>query len=340
VSRIFLRGLGAVSPSGWTVASLREALARGEPLPTKELLRPGWTKPLRVRQVPAPTPRPMFMTHARLRRTSPISHYAVSAALEALSADVECPGGKLRLGVIFCVMSGCVNYSRRFYDEVLKDPATASPLLFPETVYNSPASHLAALLGTTAINYTLVGDPGTFLHGIALAADWLDDVRVDGVLVVGAEEMDWLTADSTRLFSHSAIVSDGAGALYLRREPDQSFNIELRAISNPHLFTRNQTRRQAVRRARAELPDGAQLLCDGLHNTPRMDADEEAVWRDWPGARLSPKQILGEGFMAASAWQCVAALDALRQNQYAAANVSVVGTNEQAIAAQFSRARG
>ena len=70
-------------------------------------------------------------------------------------------------------MSGSVNYSRRFYDETLKDPATASPLVFPETVFNAPASHLAALLGTTAINYTLVGDPGTFLQGIALAADWL-----------------------------------------------------------------------------------------------------------------------------------------------------------------------
>ena len=42
--------------------------------------------------------------------------------------------------------------------------------------------------------------------------------------------------------------------------------------------------------------------------------------------------------MAAAAWQCVAALDALAQNQYAAANVSVVGCNEQAIAAQFVRA--
>ncbi len=56
-------------------------------------------------------------------------------------------------------------YSRRFYEEVLRDPATASPLIFPETVFNAPASHLAAFLGTTAINYTLVGDEGTFLAG-------------------------------------------------------------------------------------------------------------------------------------------------------------------------------
>jgi len=67
----------------------------------------------------------------------------------------------------------------------------------------------------------------------------------------------------------------------------------------------------------------------------RADRDEQSAWRDWPGQRLSPKKILGEGLMAAAAWQCVAALDALSSNKCAAANVSVVGCNEQAIGARF-----
>ena len=70
----------------------------------------------------------------------------------------------------------------------------------------------ATLLGTTAINYTLVGDPGAFLQGIALAADWLLSERADACLVVGAEEIDWLTTDAFRLFDRKAVVSDGAGA--------------------------------------------------------------------------------------------------------------------------------
>src|SRR6266568_1887131 len=148
---IFVHGIGAVSPAGWGMLPLREALAKGEPLQVNELARPGWTRSLRVRPVPPPSPRPDFLTHARLRRTSPITQYAVAAALEALGNDAaRVSGGSLRLGIIFCVMTGCVNYSRRFYDETLKDPATASPLVFPETVFNAPASHLAALLGTTA----------------------------------------------------------------------------------------------------------------------------------------------------------------------------------------------
>jgi hypothetical protein len=239
-------------------------------------------------------------------------------------------------------MSGCVNYSRRFYDETLRDPGTASPLVFPETVFNAPASHIAALLGTTAINYTLIGDPGTFLQGIALAADWLTAKRVDGCLVIGTEESDWLTADAFHLFLRRIILSDGAGALYLKHAPESSPPIELRAVTDSHLFCRNQNRAQAAKRLRTELPPGTDnhLLCDGLQNLPRFDCAEAEAWRDWRGARVSPKTILGEGLMAAAAWQCVVAIDALKQKRYPAANVSVVGCNQQAIGAHFVRGEG
>jgi 3-oxoacyl-[acyl-carrier-protein] synthase II len=335
---IFVCGSGAVSPAGWGVAPLREVLARGEPLPPKEVPRPGLNSPLLVRPVPPASPRPNFVAHARLRRTSPIAQHTLGAALEALGSDASRLGnGSFRLGVVLCVMSGCVNYSRRFYDETLKDPSTASPLVFPETVFNAPASHLAALLGTTAINYTLVGDPGTFLQGIALGADWLSSDRVDGCLVVGAEELDWLTTEAFRLFERKAVVSEGAGALYLRREAGRSATVRLAAITQAHSFSKMQSRAQAAQRARNELGDSVPhtLLCDGLQGLPRADSAEQKAWHDWTGPRLSPKVILGEGLMAAGAWQCVAGVDALQQGRYAAANVSVVGCNQQAIAARF-----
>jgi hypothetical protein len=92
---------------------------------------------------------------------------------------------------------------------------------------------------------------------------------------------------------------------------------------------------------RALLPPGAadELLCDSRLGCARLDAAEAAAWRDWPGTRLSPKQVLGEGLMAASAWQCVAAVDALRGDRYRAAHVSVVGQTEAAAGARFARAR-
>ena len=54
MSRIFVAGLGAVSPAGWNVAALREALNKSEPLPVQPLERPGGDQSLRARLVPAP----------------------------------------------------------------------------------------------------------------------------------------------------------------------------------------------------------------------------------------------------------------------------------------------
>lgn len=339
MNNIFVCGTGVVSPAGWGMKSFRDAIAAGQPIATSELVRPG-NIVLRVRKVPPASPRPAFMAHARLRRASPIAHYAVGAALEALGEDAaKVSTGAMRLGIVNCALTGCVNYSRRFYDEVLKEPSTASPLVFPETVYNSPASHLAALLGSKAMNYTLVGDPGTFIQGLVLAADWLLDNRVDGCLVVGAEEMDWLTAGANWLFERKSIFSEGGGALYLRREAAQNSHVQLKAVSNAHIFSNKRNRAEAIKLARAELNGAADrgLLCDGLQGLPRADAAERAAWGDCAACRLSVKTILGEALMASAAWQCVAAVDALNQNAYDAASVSVAGTNQQAITAQFLR---
>ena len=350
MSDVFVGGVGAVSPAGWGMNAFREALMRGDGIPIKELPRPGRAA-LQVRQVPAASPRPTFLAHARLRRTSPIAHYSVSAALEALGGDAaRVSSGELRLGIVFCVLTGCVNYSRRFYDEVLKDPSTASPLVFPETVYNSPASHLASLVGSKGINYTLVGDSGTFIQGLVMAADWLADGRVDGCLVIGAEEMDWMTVTGVHLFEPETIFSDGAGAVYLRstQPTDAQFQgsqVRLKAVTDAQLYSNQRTRAQALKRARAELKStglplsaaGRELLCDGLKGVARLDQDEQAAWSDWTGARCSVKTVFGEALVASTAWQCIAAVDALAQNAYDTATVNVAGTNQQAIAAQFIR---
>jgi len=60
--------------------------------------------------------------------------------------------GSLKLGSHRDRHVGLCELFAAVYDETLRDPTTASPLFFPETVFNAPASHIAALLGTTAIN--------------------------------------------------------------------------------------------------------------------------------------------------------------------------------------------
>lgn len=338
MNRIFVHGLGAVSPAGWGIAPLQAVLTKGDPIPTQSLVRPGWKKPLGIRNVPPPETRPAFFLHPRLRRASDITLHTVAAALEALGDDiVPIQAGTLRLGIIVCTMAGSVTYSRRFYEEVLREPALASPQLFPETVFNAPASHLAAYLNTNGTGYTLVGDDGTFLQGLALAADWLLDDRADGVVVVGAEEMDWVVTEAIRLFRPDAIHSAGAGAIYLRKAKPPATGVELGGITDSFLFAQTQSRTEAARKMRAQLPPCGpdEMLCLSAQPNPLAAAAENMAWQDWSGRRLAPKSILGEGFTASSAWQCVVACNAIASGEFSAVNACVVGANQQAIGARF-----
>jgi len=330
VSRIFVHGQGAVSPAGWGVAALGASLENKRPLPVQSLARPGWDRALAVRVVPLPPVRPAFLAHPRLRRASPMAHYATGAALEAIGSDADLiRSGELRLGIVSCTLTGAISYSRRFYEDFLQDPTTASPMIFPETVFNSAASHLAAYLGCSAINYTLVGDAGTFLQGLALAAGWLDNGSAEACVVMGAEETDWTAADALRLFDSRAIHASGAGALYLKTQPAAAASIELTAVTDSFGATRSPDRHEAARKMRAQLP------CAGPDELLCASETGNDAWNDWTGKVWVPMEILGEAFAAGAAWQCVAACHAIQHSGCAAANVSITGASLQAIAARF-----
>jgi len=189
--------------------------------------------------------------------------------------------------------------------------------------------------------YSLVGDSSAFLQGVALGAEWLSENRVDACLVIGAEETNWIIAEALRFVDRTAVPAAGAGALCLCRDREFSIGAELACITDAHTFTSGRPKAQAALAMRRQL-DGhslADLLVDGSGNSPRTDAAERAAWDDWTGARLSLKQVFGEGLMAAAAWQCVAACDSVARGKFAAANISLVGPNQQAIGARLRTSR-
>src|SRR4030095_14209957 len=123
----------------------------------------------------------------RLRRASTISLLAAAAGKAALEdgAPKMAAEDKARLAVVFGVSSGGVQYTRRFYEQVVTQGAnTASPMLFPETVYNAPGSHLAAMLGVDGATYTLVADGTVGLQALKFGAQLLEIGDADHVLVV------------------------------------------------------------------------------------------------------------------------------------------------------------
>jgi 3-oxoacyl-(acyl-carrier-protein) synthase len=175
------------------------------------------------------------LAHPRLRRASVISRFAAAAGLEALQAagvKVDSHNAQ-RIALVFAISNGGVIYTKRFYRDVVETGAqSASPLLFPETVFNAPASHLAAILGISGTTYTVVGDGAVGLLAIKMAEDVMTDESLDYCLVVGTEEVDWLLCDAYRRWrllrlappiepfrkqKRGMILSEGAGAIVLAR---------------------------------------------------------------------------------------------------------------------------
>jgi 3-oxoacyl-[acyl-carrier-protein] synthase II len=329
---IAIRGRGAVSPAGWSAAALDAVLAVPDSLaPPEQTLREGRAMPVPVRRVPPPVEKFPFLRDPRLRRASAVARYGVSAALEAVGESrwEAIRSGASRLGIVYALVNGCVHYSARFYGEVIGDPSLASPILFPETVYNAPASHLAALLGSTGPCYTLVGDSAQFVEALKVAARWIEDGDCDGVVVVGTEEHHWLCAEAVQLFAPAVVFSEGAGALYLEAAGPGESDPCLTRILGPDLYTAENPRAGVVARLAAQFSEqpcliGDPTLFDRKNGDPALDAAESAAWAEHRGKSASPAVVLGESLGAAVAWQAVLASGS------APAIVSAAGENEQA----------
>lgn len=315
MSRIFVHGVGAVSPAGWGMAGLREVLGGERSLQPMGITRPDG-RSLPSFRVPAMEKRPAWATHPRMRRSSPISQFALAAALEALGCG-ETPASFPGLAILVSVMGGSVQYSRRFFGEVLVDPSTASPMLFPETVFNAPASHLGAVLGTRARNDTHVADQSGFLACLATAANWLQQGIAESCLVVACEEADWTTAEAVRLFSKGTPASEGAAALVLKREPSP---VELTAVSSPYpTLSRTDPKKdldQVIRELQPE--DRTAYFACGCRGTP-------------PSLDL----VVGEGLAALGGWTCVAAVDTLMRQSASSSIALAAGANLQTLGARF-----
>src|SRR5687768_1331119 len=100
MSRVFITGIGAVSPAGWGAEAISIAVKENRPVPAGEVARPVGS-PLKILKVPPPREKFPFMAHPRFRRSSPIAQFTIAAALEALGPDAEkARQRQLRLGVV------------------------------------------------------------------------------------------------------------------------------------------------------------------------------------------------------------------------------------------------
>jgi len=347
-----IAGMGWVTPLGSGVEEVWTRLLKGDTAVAETLSSP-LGRDYSVFRVPA-SALAKAPPHPRLRRSSAISRFAAVAGLEALenaSLKLDADTAK-RTALIFAVSNGGVIYTKRFYHDIVESGAqAASPLLFPETVFNAPASHLAAILGITGASYTLVGDGAVGILALKMAEDLLLDDTLDYCLVVGAEEADWLLCDAYHKWrllrfaeSHQGMVlSEGAGAILLGR----SGVVQIDRISAGTNFTHRREASGAVEKVLASLCDSIPgLVCSSANGTFIDAAEQRAIEKHSPDAHVySVKQALGESVGASSLWQTIAAAQTLLTQQLPGgkevevletALVSTCGLNQQVAALRIS----
>jgi 3-oxoacyl-(acyl-carrier-protein) synthase len=330
---VFITGTGWITPLGAGLDEVWEAILGGAPAPTRELAGPVGTKAHRAATAP-PKLVDDVAQNGRLRRSSNISLFAAGAAGAALKNDEDNPSRMRTCAVITSICDGGVIYSRRFYDQVVKKE-TASPLLFPETVYNAPASHIAALLGMDGITYTLVGDASAGLAAVELGVELLEAGEVDRCLIVGAEEADWILGEAYRQWRLPALMADGAAAIVLSREG----KIRLEGVSGGVPFFRQREAGASLRAALGELPRGAKpcrvISCaNGTFVDEAERGAVEAVYGRLP--TVYPKKSLGDAYGASALMQIVCAVQSIRREPTGPVLVPVIGLNHQAAAALIS----
>jgi hypothetical protein len=343
---IFISGAGWITPLGAGLDEVWEAILAGTPAPTRELPGPAGREPHFAACVP-PGLVDAVARHPRLRRSSNISLFAAAAALAALRDAGLDPARPGKCALVFAVSDGGVIYTRKFYDQVVREGA-GSPLLFPETVYNAPGSHIAALLGLDGITYTLVGDASAGLAAIGLGVELLASGQVDHCLIAGAEEADWILCEAYRQWrlssssgvgsigsNRGALIADGAAAIVLSRQG----RWQLQAVSGGIPFFRQSEASASLAAALAQLPAASRpaRVISSANGTFVDRAERSAVEAAYgPLSTVFPKVSLGDAFGAGAIMQLICATRNLLSDPQAPILVPVIGLNHQAAAALIS----
>lgn len=304
---VAVAGRGAISPAGAGV----EALLQRDPILNSELasLRTPGRKPYPVLRVDAKHPAlDRWAREPRLRRASPVATFLVAAAAQALEGWKR-PADS-RLGIVGAFFCGCPAYSRRFFEQTIRQgQGAASPALFPETVYNSPLSHAASILGIGGAAYAVVGDDTAWAEAIRVGATWLALDEVDAVVVVAAEELDIISVEAYAAAGWLRpgtpfLPSEGAAAVLLCRPELETQADRIDAISLGHTYRNPVGARAAARDAMTNFFPELPVFPTAGHSWL------EGIAREATGARLgvADASYLGEAFVATAGWNTLRAL--------------------------------
>jgi 3-oxoacyl-[acyl-carrier-protein] synthase II len=255
-----------------------------------------------------------LQNEARVRRASPITLFMLAAAQQAIAAQPTFR--RDRLGIVAAFNTGVVVPTRRFFEGILKNGQRfASPNVFPETVFNSATSHVAAVLGVAGPCYSLVSDDAAWVGALRVAEVWLANGLVEYALVIGATELDPIAVDAYAsggwLPPHGQtgfVPGEGAAALLLQRT-FQEEGVRIVHLADGFTYRARREARQAARDCFAQFPAGV-AVCRTAQHSWLANIENEM-------AKGTPFKLpyYGEAFAASAAWNTVRAAEAARDER-------------------------
>lgn len=149
---VAITGIGSVSPFG----PLRGLISRGE---VKPGVVTGWpTRGVRRAFLVDPFRPTDVVPGLKTRRQDRLSVWAlVASALAIQDASVNLDAeDRSRVAVVFGTGFGCIELTEAYFRGVAENGyGKSDPIIFPETLNNSPASHVARVFGLRGPNVTL-----------------------------------------------------------------------------------------------------------------------------------------------------------------------------------------
>jgi hypothetical protein len=343
---VCVAGMGWVTPAGRNLPSVWQAIRENNRPAPASLENPISKRAVPVFRVPEDLVRDVAAL-PRLRRSSSISRFAVAASSDAVVAAGMTPEKLARTALICVVSDGGVAYTRRFYaDLVAHGEGAGSPLLFPETVYNAPASHIAAALGLQGEVLTLVGDAASGLAAMRTGCELLAVGDADYCLICAAQELDWITCEAyvrwdliQSGFNEASLFSEGAAAILLERA---SGPLMVSATHAGYSCPSGKDARDRLDAVIADLLPGSRVVAcvSGAAGT-RLDAAElDCLRRLVPAAKvLRLKPVLGESLSCSALQQVIAGALLLGEIGDGDALVTSVGYGRQVSGLILTRKR-
>ena len=245
----------------------------------------------------------------RFRRASPLSYFLV----EAVSQTLTPISNRDKTGLIVILFTGSITYSRRFYQEIVQQGTrVASPMIFPETVFNSPTSHVVSQLKIGGPVYSLLGDETAWIAGLETAALWLQLGKAENVVVVAGYEIDAMSIEAYHAagwIKKGLLPAEGAGAILLG-QPAESTRPQIVELEQGYLY-----------RTRQEFRKQKQMI----ENEFKQNELLPPPWNPWTAQKNSPPTH--HGFPLSAAWKTI---EAARSLSHQRKILPLYGCNHQA----------